>query len=412
MGSRARGRPEWRASGTRSQRGARRRVPRGEVALGRAVVEAEAGRIADARRRHGVTHEDDLAASAHQRPERFVGGRDRRADENERCDDERCEDGERSHHETRRGVECSIGGAVHMIGRRQLLHGTVATAVLAAARPAAAAQVTDQARAAMARAAAAFLAALEPDQRRTAVFPFAQDERKNWHYVPRSRSGVAFKQMSAAGRAAAHELIKVSLSGVGYAKAVNVMRLEEVLRQLETFGGLVRDPEKYYASIFGAPDGAAPWGWRLEGHHLSLNFTQAPGRAVSVTPAFFGANPAEVPSGPQRGLRALADEQDLAFALARGVDPSLRARLVIAAESSGDIVSGPGRADSLKTPAGVALGELGAEPRALALRLVETYARNMRSDVADEELRRLRDAGAENLRFAWAGPIDPRQPHY
>jgi len=299
-----------------------------------------------------------------------------------------------------------------MIGRRELLHGSLAAAVLAAARPAVAAQVADSARAAMARAAAAFLAALESGQRRAAVFPFAQDERKNWHYVPRSRSGVAFKEMSAAGRTAAHELIKVSLSGVGYAKAVNVMRLEEVLRQLETFGGLLRDPEKYYVSVFGAPDAAAPWGWRLEGHHLSLNFTLAPGRAVSVTPAFFGANPAEVPSGPQRGLRTLADEQDLAFALVRGVDPSLRPRLVIAAESPGDIVTGPGRADSLKTPAGVPLGELGAEQRALALRLVETYARNMRADIADDELRRMREAGVENVRFAWTGPIDPRQPHY
>jgi len=119
-----------------------------------------------------------------------------------------------------------------------------------------------------------------------------------------------------------------------------------------------------------------------------------------------------VASGPHRGLRALAEEQDLAFALARGVDAGLRARLVIAAESPGDIVSGPGRADSLKAPAGVALGELGAEPRSLALRLIETYARNMRSEIAEEALRRMREAGSEHVRFAWAGPIDPRQPYY
>ena len=302
-------------------------------------------------------------------------------------------------------------GAMSRIGRRQLLHGTLAAAVLAVARPARA-QVADGARPAIARAAAAFLSALEAGQRRAATFPFAQDERMNWHYVPRSRSGVAFKDMSAAGRAAAHELIKVSLSEVGYSKAVNVMKLEEALRQLETFGGLLRDPEKYYVSVFGAPDIGTPWGWRLEGHHLSLNFTLVPGRAVSVTPAFFGANPAEVPSGPQRGLRTLADEQDLAFAVARGIDPRLRGRFIIAAESPGDIVSGPGRADSLKTPAGIALGEIGTGPRDLALRLVETYARNMRAEVADEELRRMREAGVDNLRFAWAGSIDPKEPHY
>src|SRR5207245_8988144 len=105
--------------------------------------------------------------------------------------------------------------------------------------------------------------------------------------------------------------------------------------QLETFGGLLRDPEKYYVSIFGTPDAAAPWGWRLEGHHLSLNFTLAPGRAVSVTPVFFGANRAAVPSEPQRGRRPLRDEQALAFALARGVGPGLRGRFVIAARAPG-----------------------------------------------------------------------------
>src|SRR5262249_50860406 len=154
----------------------------------------------------------------------------------------------------------------------------------------------------------------------------------NWHYIPKSRAGVAFKEMSPAARAAAHELMNASLSGVGYAKAVNVVKLEEVLRQLETFGGLLRDPEKYYVSVFGAPEATAPWGWGLEGHHPPLNSPLAPGRPVSVPPAFFGANPAEVPSGPHRGLRALAEEQDFAFALARGVDASLRGRLVIAAE--------------------------------------------------------------------------------
>ena len=298
-------------------------------------------------------------------------------------------------------------------GRRQLLHGAVAAAALTAAPRVIQAQVQDGARAAMARAAAAFVAALEPGQRQAAMFPLGHDERRNWHYIPRSRAGVAFKEMPSAGRAAAHELMKVSLSGVGFAKAVNVVKLEEVLRQLETFGGFLRDPEKYYVSVFGVPEATAPWGWRLEGHHLfSLNFTLVPGRPISVTPAFFGANPAEVASGPHRGLRALAEEQDLAFALARGVDAGLRARLVIAAESPGDIVSGPGRADSLKAPAGVALGELGAEPRSLALRLIETYARNMRSEIAEEELRRMREAGSEHVRFAWAGPIEPRQPHY
>jgi hypothetical protein len=212
-------------------------------------------------------------------------------------------------------------------------------------------------------------------------------------------------------RAATHELLKAGLSTVGYAKAVNIIRLEEVLRQLETFG-FSRDPENYYVTIFGAPATAEPWGWRLEGHHLSLNFTLVPGKPVAVTPAFMGANPATVPSGPLQGLRALKDEQDLGLALVQSLDPSLQPRLVIAPGSLGDIVSGPGRRESLKAPAGIPVGEMGPEQRALAMRLIETYARNMRAEIVETELRAINEAGLESIHFAWAGPIDPARPHY
>src|SRR5687767_12581173 len=205
----------------------------------------------------------------------------------------------------------------------------------------------------MAAAATAFLGTLDARQRRRAVFALGDAERMNWHYIPRRREGLTFKDMSAPARAAAHDLMKASLSAVGYAKAVNVIQLEEVLRQIEMLG-LSRDPENYAFSIFGTPGASTPWGWRLEGHHLSLNFTLVPGRPVVVTPAFMGANPATVRSGPRAGLRTLEHEQDLGLALARAVDPSLRGRLVINASSLGDVVSGPGRRELFGTsPAGV-----------------------------------------------------------
>ncbi|MGI0064223.1 MAG: DUF3500 domain-containing protein, partial [Nitrosopumilaceae archaeon] len=270
----------------------------------------------------------------------------------------------------------------------------------------------DSGRAAMAGAATAFLGALPDDARRRAVIAFGDKERFNWHYVPRGREGVAFKAMPAPARAAAHELMKVSLSAVGYGKAVNVIRLEGVLRQLETFGGLLRDSENYSVTVFGAPESGAPWGWRLEGHHLSLNFTLVPGKPVAVTPAFFGANPAEVRSGPLKGLRTLAREQDLGRALAEGMDQAQRRRMTISAQSLGDIVAGPGRGESLASQVGVPAADLGEPQRELLMQLVEEYARNMRADVADEPLRRIREAGVERMHFAWAGPIDPGRAHY
>jgi hypothetical protein len=206
--------------------------------------------------------------------------------------------------------------------------------------------------------------------------------------------------------------MKTSLSAVGYGKAVNVIRLEEVLRRLETFGALLRDPENYSLTVFGAPGAAGPWGWRLEGHHLSLNFTLVPGKPIAMTPAFLGANPAEVPDGPHKGLRTLAAEQDLARTLARSVEPRLRRRLLIDTRSLGDIVSGPGRAPSLATTAGLPLADMTGDQRSLALRLVEEYARNMRAELADAELGRLREAGIEALHFAWAGSLEPGKAHY
>ncbi len=295
------------------------------------------------------------------------------------------------------------------IARRRLVHGAVALA-LAGACPARA-QGPD-ARDAMARATTAFLATLDDARRRRAVFAFADAERLNWHYVPRRREGLPLKDMAPPSRAAAHELLKSALSAPGYAKATGVIGLEEVLRQVESFGFFSRDPDNYAVTVFGTPGADAAWGWRVEGHHLSLNFAIAPGRPIAVTPAFLGANPATVGAGPHKGLRVLREEQDLGLALARSVRPALHPRMVIAATAPGDIASGPGRAESLRAPQGVPLAELTADQRGQALRLVEAYARNLRADLAEHELGRVRAAGIEALSFAWAGAIDPAQPHY
>jgi Protein of unknown function (DUF3500) len=297
------------------------------------------------------------------------------------------------------------------ITRRRLVHGVAATAAMAALPAPAFAQATDGARTAMAGAAIAFLAALPTDSRRRAAFSFDHKERLNWHYVPRGREGISFKEMSPAARAAAHELMKASLSAVGYSKAVNVIRLEEVLRQTETLGSLLRDPEKYYVTVFGTP-GPTPWGWRFEGHHLSLNFTVAPGQPIAVTPAFMGANPADVRGGSLKGLRTLGAEQDLGRTLALSLDADQQRRMLIGDRSLGDIVSGPSRRESLGAPVGLPLADMRGDQQALAIRLVEEYARNMRSEMADEELRRLREAGPERVHFAWAGPLAPGQAHY
>ncbi len=61
-------------------------------------------------------------------------------------------------------------------------------------------------------------------------------------------------------------------------------------------------------------------GWRLEGHHVALNWTTINGPAIASSPQFFGANPAEVRDGPRKGLRVLATEEDLARTFVTSLD--------------------------------------------------------------------------------------------
>jgi hypothetical protein len=141
------------------------------------------------------------------------------------------------------------------------------------------------------------------------TFKFGDGERLNWHFIPRDRKGVAFKEMNPQQRELGLGLIRSGLSEHGYKKVTDIMDLEILLGQREAVArNLQWDPGLYYITFFGRPSMTGSWGWRLEGHHLSLNYTLTDGRVVSVTPAFFGANPAEVSEGKWRGLRALAQE--------------------------------------------------------------------------------------------------------
>jgi hypothetical protein len=260
--------------------------------------------------------------------------------------------------------------------------------------------------------AIAFLRTLRPEQRRLTVFGFDSPERLDWHYVPRERAGLPLKEMDERQRAAAHALLRAALSDDGYRKATDIMRLEEVLRALERARRFHRDPDNYAWSVFGDPEVGTPWGWRVEGHHLSLNFTFATGPAGAVTPAFMGANPARVPSGPLQGHRVLGAQEDLARELVRSLQVAERYRAIIAAGSLGDIVSGPGRGDALRSPVGLPVGDMAPPQRALAERLIEEFVRHLRTELAEAQRTRIREAGLGAIHFAWAGPIEPGHAHY
>ncbi|HWA39131.1 MAG TPA: DUF3500 domain-containing protein [Burkholderiales bacterium] len=263
----------------------------------------------------------------------------------------------------------------------------------------------------MRAAADAFLAALPDGQRARAQRPFDDRDRVDWHFTPRSRNGVSFKDMDDRGRQAAHALLRAALSEPGYRKAVNIIELEIVLKEIETFG-LMRDPERYHVTVYGTPDASARWGWRFEGHHLSLNFTLAGDRAAADTPSFFGANPATVARGPRKGLRALGEEHDAGWALFDALTEAQRREAVVDTRTYGDIVTGNRDAVEPLAPPGLAAARLDERQRALLWRIVETYAASFEPGLAQARLARAKQGGVEALTFAWAGSTVRGKPHY
>jgi Protein of unknown function (DUF3500) len=292
--------------------------------------------------------------------------------------------------------------------------------VLAAALTAAflgALAAAEKSSATMTGAATRFLAGLSSDQRQQATFPFDGAERTNWHYIPRERKGLPLKQMADAQRALARDLLKSGLSQRGYLTATAIMDLETILGDLEQRTNsserrIVRDPELYFFSVFGAPSARDAWGWRVEGHHISLNFTVVNGTLVAGTPSFFGTNPAEVPDGPKKGMRILAQEEDAGRALLLALDPAQRAKATIEAAAPNDIVTtNKVKADPL-SPVGVPAREMTAAQRDLLMRLVEVYTSSMASDIAADRMAKIKKAGADTIAFAWAGGAEHGQKHY
>ncbi len=268
----------------------------------------------------------------------------------------------------------------------------------------------------MVRAAQAFLAELTPVQRQKAAFGFDDAERLNWHFIPRARRGLPLSEMNDAQRRAAHALLHAGLSEVGYKKAVTIMALEAVLHELEQGGRFRRDPMLYYWSIFGTPAERGRWGWRVEGHHLSLNFVVEDGRVVAATPAFFGANPArvlaETSTGIRKGTRVLADEEELARKLVQQFSEEQRARAIVSAHPPRDVRGANTPQPPRTAPIGLPASAMTERQRKTLWQLLRAYARKMPEEVARSWLAEIHHSGIDAVHFAWAGGTAVGQPHY
>ncbi len=257
----------------------------------------------------------------------------------------------------------------------------------------------------------AFLDGLDAESRATATFAFTDETaRRDWHYVPRRRDGLAFLAMDAKPQKAAYDLVASGLSLPAFAAVTTIIGLEDVLDELE---GKTRNRHRadYSLTVFGEP-GASTWGWRFEGHHVSVNASVVDG-VVANAPLFLGANPAEVRAASGAVVvRPLAGEEDLALHLLSTMTSAQRVEAMIGLDAPDDLLTANApKLDELLDVAGVRLGALDGAARAAGRVLVDHYLDRLPSSDAEAWRHRLQpDLG--DVRFAFAGLAEHLRPHY
>ena len=272
----------------------------------------------------------------------------------------------------------------------------------------------------MAKSATLLVESLNRMQRSYTVFPFASSHRGEWHYFPEGgftaeygyvRNGITFNQMDPKQAHFANALLGAGLSSAGFVKAKKVMALEEIVRVIEDDTSGHRDANQFHFTIFGDPTPEGTWGWRVEGHHLSLHYTIQNGELVSSTPTFFGANPHEVAQGPHIGFRVLDAEEDTAVDLLKSLDADQTKMAIFTDIAPYDIVTmADKRAEIEGKPQGIPASKLTNEQYEKLLGLIAVYARNMPNDVAARRMKAARDTLKDQLYFGWAGRRDRIAP--
>jgi hypothetical protein len=287
----------------------------------------------------------------------------------------------------------------------------------------AATYAADRSPATMADAATKFLATLSPEQKQAALMAFDNvADRERFGFVPTEmfpRKGLTIEAMSEPQRKAAHDLMRAGLSQKGYMTATAIMELESLLNEIENPPGgkprerpLERNPLKYFVSVFGTPAPKGTWAWRVEGHHVSLNFTIVNGSMVSTAPHFFGSNPAEVRTGPKKGLRILGYEEDPARELVMALDEGQRSKAVVNTTAPNEMLTRNDVNIKPLEPTGISMAELQPKQRDMLMRVIDAYTSVMAADLAADRMAALKKAGLDKIAFAWAGEFERGKKHY
>jgi len=263
-----------------------------------------------------------------------------------------------------------------------------------------------------------FINTLTPSLKSSAVLELEDPERHNLNFIPIERKGPTFHDFNEVQKNAALALLKASLSDEGYRKTSEIMELEKILFVLENDqhkyadGSSWRDPLNYHFLIFGDPAPGNIWGWKFEGHHISLNFISTQNRIVSSTPSFFGSNPAVIEVRGHKRKEVLQLESDLGFILVNSLNEDQLKQALFSSDAPEEIITRNHRDVKNIDPKGICYSLLDNSQKETFQKLLNVYIENYEPRFAEDFRAKIEKAGFENLSFSWAGSMKPGKPHY
>lgn len=183
--------------------------------------------------------------------------------------------------------------------------------------------------AAMAEAASKLLSVLSAEQRKIGHFPIDSGMWQQWQNTELmlEKHGLRLDGNGESVRGEIMNVVRASLSEIGYERTLGVMRLNGFLGDLIGYSGVLGE-WSFKFCLFGTPSTEEPWGWQLFGHHLCVSCFVFKDQMV-LTPSFFGAEPAFADQGPNNGLSLFEDEERIGLELMRGLSPDKRDRAIV-----------------------------------------------------------------------------------
>jgi hypothetical protein len=260
------------------------------------------------------------------------------------------------------------------------------------------------------------------------MLDFNDTSRLKWNNLPvglRARVGTSIGNMNDDQRKLLHRILSVSLSSQGYLKATSIMHLDDLLNRYSdslfykkeisdtTYGflkSLLWSHRNFYFAFFGKPTNSI-WGYKLEGHHLSINFTFVNDK-ISVTPYFMGTDPAEYPISEYAGWRVLGQEEDLGIKLIHLLTPAQQKKATMSSEVPKDIITAAESGKRLINYWGIPGTEMDSTQKVILQFIIREFVFNLEYDKAVIEYAKIIKAGIDKIYFGWIGEYDETKPHY